>query len=441
MNYIPKIVSGTQDFYGINIEKRNYLTETITKVLKSYGYNQLDTPAFEYLDTVSMIYGDESDKLIYRILNSGNFLDGVEIDGDYRKLSSSICKKGLRYDLTLPLMRYVLSHKNELVFPFRRYQVQPVWRADRPQKGRYREFYQYDADIIGSSSLSCELELLSTICEVLRRFGITGYTIRINHRDILLCIISALGYRDLFQNVCTLIDKTDKIGVAQVINEIGNLGITDVALSVLSKLLGNSGRNVDILKDIDDTLSQFKCTSDGIKDLRFLLDQIECYGIDPGKIKVDFSLIRGLSYYTGTVFEVVVNGVNIGSIIGGGRYKCLKHDEIDGVGLSFGLDRISVVLDELNLWNIKQCCSDVLFAVKITSDLYNIVAALRGKGLKVELYLDGHDTRKQLEYANKKNIKYVVFDRDKNYIIKEMESGEQQTVFKDNIFEYFNDVC
>ena len=442
MRDIPRIVTGTKDYRGSDIQRRDHLINIVKSKYASYGYEPLETPAFEYLDTVSLVYGDEGDKLIYRVLNSGDFLNDVSPYDDYKAVGRKICKKGLRYDLTLPLMRHVCCNVDDIVFPYKRYQIQPVWRADRPQRGRYREFYQCDADIVGSSSLSCELELMSLVCDVFRKLGIIDFTIKLNHRDILRGVVEHLGYADRFNDVCTVVDRLDKECVSKVRERLAHIGMSANGVDELFDILGRCSSN-DAFIDVVGRLCADVCRHKGIDDIRHILDNAYYWGVDIGKIRCDLSLVRGLAYYTGTVFEVAIGNVSVGSVVGGGRYTyALKQGKINdmiGVGLSFGIDRLLLALDELKLINVQQRTTDIMFTSSVGGNVARIVSDLRGRGLIVETYLNDEDLKYQLRYANRKRIRYVVFGGgDTSFIIKDMDTGGQ--IHCDDVLYFFKTV-
>ena len=351
----PSIPKGTRDFSPIEMAKRNYIFNTIKDVFLLYGFQQIETPAMENLSTLMGKYGEEGDKLLFKILNSGDFLrsatDEMLNQRDCLHLTSKICEKGLRYDLTVPFARYVVQHRNDLQFPFKRYQIQPVWRADRPQKGRYREFYQCDADVVGSDSLINEVELLSLIDEVFARFGI-NITIKVNNRKVLSGIAEMIGAPEKIIDITVAIDKIDKIGIDNVNAELLEKGISQKAIDVLQPLLTLSGTNDEKFNTLETMLSNSEIGKKGIEELRFVFDNVA--NLSPrGTVELDVSLARGLNYYTGTIIEVKANEMEMGSITGGGRYDNLTGvfgmDGVSGVGISFGADRIFDVLNTLDL--------------------------------------------------------------------------------------------
>ena len=440
----PSIPKGTRDFSPIEMAKRNYIFNTIKDVFLLYGFQQIETPAMENLSTLMGKYGEEGDKLLFKILNSGDFLrsatDEMLNQRDCLHLTSKICEKGLRYDLTVPFARYVVQHRNDLQFPFKRYQIQPVWRADRPQKGRYREFYQCDADVVGSDSLINEVELLSLIDEVFARFGI-NITIKVNNRKVLSGIAEMIGAPEKIIDITVAIDKIDKIGIDNVNAELLEKGISQKAIDVLQPLLTLSGTNDEKFNTLETMLSNSEIGKKGIEELRFVFDNVA--NLSPrGTVELDVSLARGLNYYTGTIIEVKANEMEMGSITGGGRYDNLTGvfgmPGLSGVGVSFGADRIYDVLLALNLFpaEAKASATTILFANFGTAECARALALakeLRAAGICAEVYPDPVKMKKQMSYANAKAIPFVVLAGDNEiaenkFTLKNMTTGEQHLV-------------
>ncbi|NDW19551.1 histidine--tRNA ligase [Dysgonomonas sp. 216] len=437
----PSIPKGTRDFSPVEMAKRNYIFDTIKDVYKLYGFSQIETPAMENLSTLMGKYGDEGDKLLFKILNSGDFLSDIsEQDMAERnplKMASKICEKGLRYDLTVPFARYVVMHQNEISFPFKRFQIQPVWRADRPQKGRYREFYQCDADIVGSDSLLNEVELIQIIDEVFKRFGIR-VAIKLNNRKILSGIAEIIGEPEKIVDITVAIDKLDKIGLQKVNEELLSKGISEEAVSMLQPIILLEGENDAKLETLRSTLATSEVGLQGVEELDFILNKIKLADITT-QLDLDLTLARGLNYYTGAIIEVKALDVQIGSITGGGRYDNLTGifglPNISGVGISFGADRIFDVLNQLDLYPKSQGQSTQILFVNFGSKeedyIFPLVSQIRKAGIAVEIYPDsGAKMKKQMSYANNKNIPYVAIVGDNeienNLIsVKNMISGEQ----------------
>lgn len=442
---IPK---GTRDFLPLEMARRNYIFDTIREVFKTFCFVPIETPAMENLSTLLGKYGEEGDKLLFKILNSGNFMDGVEVTDDYKKMSLAFCERGLRYDLTVPFARFVVQHRNDITFPFKRYQIQPVWRADRPQKGRYREFYQCDADIIGSNSLLNEWELVQMIDEVFCRLDI-DVTLKINNRKILAGIAEMIGTPNKLVDITVAIDKLDKIGLDNVNNELLERGLTQENISALQPIFELSGTVEDKLNQLEALFTNNEIGQKGIDEMRTLFGYIKS---NPTKcdIELDLTLARGLNYYTGAIFEVKAKNVSIGSISGGGRYDNLTGifgmPDVSGVGISFGADRIYDVLNELNKFptNLEQL-TEVLFinfGNKETEYCIRCAATMRKAGIKTEIYPEAAKMKKQMSYADNKKIPYVIFigesEIENNTItIKNMVSGQQETISVNNLIEYF----
>ena len=439
----PSIPKGTRDFSPAEMAKRNYIFNTIKDVYALYGYQQIETPSMETLQTLMGKYGEEGDKLLFKILNSGDFIgklpSGEFVSDNVLKLAAKICEKGLRYDLTVPFARYVVMHRDELQMPFKRYQIQPVWRADRPQKGRYREFYQCDADVVGSDSLLNEVELIQIIDTVFTKFGI-NVQIKVNNRKILSGIAEYIGQPDKIVDITVAIDKLDKIGVDAVNAEMLANGISEEAVSKLQPILTMSGTNKEKLKTIAQTIATSEIGVKGVEETRFILEKVEAVGMQ-NELQLDLTLARGLNYYTGAIFEVKAKDVAIGSITGGGRYDNLTGifgmPGLSGVGISFGADRIYDVLNTLDLYpqNATQA-TQVLFINfgEAEADFcLPIATKVRAAGMSVELYPDSAKMKKQMAYANSKSIPFVVLVGENEInqgkvTLKNMITGDQQLV-------------
>ena len=439
----PSIPKGTRDFSPAEMAKRNYIFDTIKDVYALYGYQQIETPSMETLQTLMGKYGEEGDKLLFKILNSGDFIGKVPaeefVSDNVLKLAAKICEKGLRYDLTVPFARYVVMHRDELQMPFKRYQIQPVWRADRPQKGRYREFYQCDADVVGSDSLFNEVELVQIMDTVFTKFGI-NVQIKLNNRKILAGIAEYIGQPDKIVDITVAIDKLDKIGVEAVNAEMLANGISQDAVDKLQPILTMSGTNVEKLETIAQTIATSEIGVKGVEETRFILEKIAAVGLK-NELQLDLTLARGLNYYTGAIFEVKAKDVAIGSITGGGRYDNLTGifgmPGLSGVGISFGADRIYDVLNTLDLYpqNATQG-TEVLFINfgEAESDYcLPIASQVRAAGISVELYPDCAKMKKQMAYANAKGIPFVVLAGESEIsqgkvTLKNMLTGDQQLV-------------
>jgi len=439
----PSIPKGTRDFSPAEMAKRNYIFDTIKDVYALYGYQQIETPSMETLQTLMGKYGEEGDKLLFKILNSGDFIGKVPaeefVSDNVLKLAAKICEKGLRYDLTVPFARYVVMHRDELQMPFKRYQIQPVWRADRPQKGRYREFYQCDADVVGSDSLLNEVELVQIMDTVFTKFDI-NVQIKLNNRKILAGIAEYIGQPDKIVDITVAIDKLDKIGVEAVNAEMLANGISQDAVNKLQPILTMSGTNVEKLETIAQTIATSEIGVKGVEETRFILEKIAAVGLK-NELQLDLTLARGLNYYTGAIFEVKAKDVAIGSITGGGRYDNLTGifgmPGLSGVGISFGADRIYDVLNTLDLYpqNATQA-TQVLFINfgEAESDYcLPIASQVRAAGISVELYPDCAKMKKQMAYANAKGIPFVVLAGESEInqgkvTLKNMLTGYQQLV-------------
>lgn len=446
----PSIPKGTRDFSPEEMAKRNYIFDTIKKSFRKYGYKQIETPAMENLSTLMGKYGEEGDKLLYKILNSGDFAktlrDGSSESLSLNALAAQLCEKGLRYDLTVPFARFVVQHRNELQFPFKRYQIQPVWRADRPQKGRYREFYQCDADVVGSDSLNNEIELLSLIDDVYGSLGI-NVAVKINNRKILAGIAEAVGEADRLVDITVAIDKIDKIGIENVEAELLEKGISPEAVKALRPVLEATGSNESKMAVISEMLRDSEIGKKGIEEMRIVLEGMECLG-HKCDIDVDLSLARGLNYYTGTIIEVKAKDVAIGSITGGGRYDNLTGvfglPGVSGVGISFGADRIYDVLNQLQLYP-----EDIASSVKViflnlgekeSMQSLKYVRMLRNAGVSAQMYPDNVKMKKQMSAANADNISYVAIVGEEELAageitLKDMREGTQQKVTIERLIE------
>ena len=439
----PNIVKGTRDFSPAEMSKRNYIFNTIKTVYSLYGFQQIETPAIESLQTLMGKYGDEGDKLLFKILNSGDYfskVDDTELkERNTLKLAAKICEKGLRYDLTVPFARYVVMHHNELQLPFKRYQIQPVWRADRPQRGRYREFYQCDADIVGSDSLLNEVELIQIIDTVFTKFGIR-VVIKINNRKILTGIAEMIGEADKIVDLTVAIDKLDKIGINNVNQELASAGISNSAIKKLQPIIALQGSNEEKLTTVGQVLCESQIGMKGVKETIFILEALKNVGLN-NKIELDLTLARGLNYYTGAIFEVKALDVPIGSITGGGRYDNLTGifgmPGISGVGISFGADRIFDVLNTLNLYpKESEDTTTVLFinfGEQETTYCLPIIKQLRQLGISSEIFPDTVKMKKQMSYANAKQIPFVALIgeneiKENKITLKNMQTGEQQLI-------------
>ena len=444
----PSIPKGTRDFSPIEMAKRNYIFNTIKEVFLLYGFQQIETPAMENLSTLMGKYGEEGDKLLFKMLNSGDYLKNAPAEmleqHDYIHLIPKISEKGLRYDLTVPFARYVVMHRNDIQFPFKRYQIQPVWRADRPQKGRYREFYQCDADVVGSDSLMNEIELVGMIDEVFKRFGI-NVIIKINNRKVLSGIAEVIGAPDKIVDITVAIDKIDKIGLENVNAELLEKGLSQDAVDALQPLLTLSGSNEEKLATLSTLLASSEVGMKGVEELRYVLTNSEAQQ-PKGVVELDVSLARGLNYYTGTIIEVKAKDVTIGSVTGGGRYDNLTGvfgmPGTSGVGISFGADRIYDVLNTLELYPKDTLASTkvlfVNFGEKEVAQSLQYVMKLRANGIPAEIYPDSTKMKKQMSYANDKNVAFVAMVGETEMAngtiaLKCMETGEQENLTIDEV--------
>jgi histidyl-tRNA synthetase len=447
----PSIPKGTRDFSPTEIARRNHIFDTIRQVFNISGYKPIETPAMENLSTLMGKYGEEGDRLIFKILNSGDYLSKAKPDdlqtGDSLKVSSQICEKALRYDLTVPFARYVVQHQNEITFPFKRYQIQPVWRADRPQKGRYREFFQCDADVVGSNSLFNEYELLHIIDQVFNKLDIS-ITIKINNRKILAGIADYIGFADKIIDITTAIDKLDKIGLAKVNQELMERGLSSEAIDALQPVLLLSGDENQKLDQLADVLNGSEIGMLGIDEMKQIFELLKINSTRC-KVELDLTLARGLNYYTGAIIEVKANDVEMGSICGGGRYDNLTGifglEGVSGVGISFGADRIYDVMLEKNLFpeNLLTYTRVLIVNFGKTEQDYclAILTRLRAEGISTELYPESAKLKKQMQYADKNQIPYVLMIGQNemetgNLALKNMKTGEQQNIKLQEIIDY-----
>jgi len=446
----PSIPKGTRDFSPVEMAKRNYIFNTIREVFHLFGYQQIETPSMENLSTLMGKYGDEGDKLLFKIQNSGDYFSGLTdeelLSRNAAKLASKFCEKGLRYDLTVPFARYVVMHRDEISFPFKRYQIQPVWRADRPQKGRYREFYQCDADVVGSNSLLNEVELVQMIDRVYGKFGIR-VSIKINNRKILTGIAEIIGEADKIVDITVAIDKLDKIGLDNVNAELASKGIPQEAIEKLQPIIMLSGTNEEKLETLKTVLSASETGLKGVEESEFILKTVASLGVK-SEVELDLTLARGLNYYTGAIFEVKALDVQIGSICGGGRYDNLTGvfgmSGMSGVGISFGADRIYDVLNQLDLYPKEAVNATQLlfvnFGEKEAAYCLPVLSAARDAGIRAEIYPDNAKMKKQMSYANDKNIPFVaiVGENEMNegkLMLKDMTTGEQSLVTPEELLE------
>ena len=445
----PSIPKGTRDFSPLEMAKRNYIFDTIKQVYQLYGFQQIETPAMETLGTLMGKYGEEGDKLLFKILNSGDYLSKIDdqelAERNTLRLASKICEKGLRYDLTVPFARYVVMHREELQLPFKRYQVQPVWRADRPQKGRYREFYQFDGDVVGSDSLLNEVELMQIVDTVFTRFGVR-VQIKINNRKILTGIAEVIGAADKIVDITVAIDKLDKIGIDNVNAELREDGLSEEQIQKLQPIISLEGTNDEKLNTIAEVLKDSETGLKGVEETKYILGYLTALN---NEIQLDLTLARGLSYYTGAIFEVKALDTPMGSISGGGRYDNLTGifgmPGLSGVGISFGVDRIYDVLNALDLYpkdslNTTQVLF-INFGDQETAYCLPIINKVRAKGIRAEIYPDAAKMKKQMSYANAKAIPFVVLAGESEMAagkvtLKNMETGEQQLLTPDELIDH-----
>jgi histidyl-tRNA synthetase len=451
----PSLARGTRDFGPEIMAKRNYILDTIKTVFRKFGFLQLETPAVENLSVLMGKYGEEGDKLLFKILNSGDYLKKVsqkDFENGASAMLTKVAEKGLRYDLTVPFARFVVMNRHELAMPFKRFQVQPVWRADRPQRGRYREFYQCDADVVGTESLLCEAEIILMLNEVYRNLGLKDFSIKVNNRKILTGITEVIGAIGKESDLCVAIDKLDKIGKEKVEDELRERGFDAENINSLQTLFTLATDTKEALAQLKEWLKSSKIGLKGISELDEVLALVQGFGLDENNVSLDFTLARGLSYYTGAIFEVKANGVSIGSISGGGRYDDLTSTfgmpNLSGVGISFGVDRIYDVLEELELFpeNGTKSTKILLTNFDETSQMacLPILSQLRALGIAAELYPESAKMKKQFDYANKKGIAYVLLVgseeiKTKKYSLKDMATGEQVSLSLEQIIEKIND--
>lgn len=447
----PSIPKGTRDFSPQEVSKRNYIFEIVKKHFQTFGYLPIETPSFENSETLLGKYGDEGDRLIFKILNSGDFISKVDeatySAKDSNTLAPKITEKALRYDLTVPFARYVVMHQNEIDFPFKRYQIQPVWRADRPQKGRFREFFQCDADVVGSNSLLQEVELVQLYDAVFSSLKLQGVTIKLNNRKILAGIAEVIGAKELLIDFTVALDKLDKIGEEGVKKEMREKGITEAAINQAQPLFNLQGSNTAQLTQLETLLQNSEIGKKGITELRYIITTVSTLGLTAATLAIDVTLARGLNYYTGAIFEVSApEGIAMGSIGGGGRYDDLTSifglKDISGVGISFGLDRIYLVLEALDLFpKSLEKSLDVLF-LNFGDDealaALQLATQLRKAGIKTDVYPSAAKIQKQFKYANNKNVPYVVLLGDKelaaqSFVVKDMQKGDQKTYLINDI--------
>ena len=449
----PSIPKGTRDFSPVEMAKRNYIFNTIRGVFYRYGFQQIETPSMENLSTLMGKYGEEGDKLLFKIQNSGDYFSGLTdeelLSRNAAKLASKFCEKGLRYDLTVPFARYVVMHRDEITFPFKRFQIQPVWRADRPQKGRYREFYQCDADVVGSNSLLNEVELVQMIDAVFQKFGIR-VSIKINNRKILTGIAEIIGEADKIVDITVAIDKLDKIGLDNVNAELASKGIPQEAIDKLQPIILLSGSNEEKLATLKNVLAASETGLKGVEESEFILKTIAGLGIQ-SEVELDLTLARGLNYYTGAIFEVKALDVQIGSISGGGRYDNLTGvfgmEGMSGVGISFGADRIYDVLNQLDLYPKEAVNGTQLLFVNFgeaeAAYVLPVLAQVRAVGIRAEIYPDAAKMKKQMSYANAKMVPFVAIVgenemKEGKVMLKNMTSGEQSLVTPEELVAAIN---
>ena len=449
----PSIPKGTRDFSPVEMAKRNYIFNTIREVFYRYGFQQIETPSMENLSTLMGKYGEEGDKLLFKIQNSGDYFSGLTdeelLSRNAAKLASKFCEKGLRYDLTVPFARYVVMHRDEITFPFKRFQIQPVWRADRPQKGRYREFYQCDADVVGSNSLLNEVELVQMIDAVFQKFGIR-VSIKINNRKILTGIAEIIGEADKIVDITVAIDKLDKIGLDNVNAELASKGIPQEAIDKLQPIILLSGSNEEKLATLKNVLAASETGLKGVEESEFILKMIAGLGIQ-SEVELDLTLARGLNYYTGAIFEVKALDVQIGSISGGGRYDNLTGvfgmEGMSGVGISFGADRIYDVLNQLDLYPKEAVNGTQLLFVNFgeaeAAYVLPVLAQVRAAGIRAEIYPDAAKMKKQMSYANAKMVPFVAIVgenemKEGKVMLKNMTSGEQSLVTPEELVAAIN---
>lgn len=446
----PSLARGTRDFGPVQMARRNYLFDIIKGVFQKFGFQPVETPAIENLSTLTGKYGEEGDQLLFKILNSGDFMKSASDEHfasrDSKALTFQISEKGLRYDLTVPFARYVVMNQNDVTFPFKRYQVQPVWRADRPQRGRYREFYQCDADVIGTNSLLCEAEIVLMIAEVFKKLKLADYSIKLNNRKVLSGMAEVMGAPGQEGALCVAIDKLDKIGEEKVFEELQNRGFSPNAVSLLKPFLALSGSNENILQGLKTTLANSQIGTEGVNELAEVLEKVKAFGTDVPQLAIDPTLARGLSYYTGCIFEVKPTSVQMGSICGGGRYDNLTGvfglPGVSGVGISFGIDRMYDVLDELQLFPAASLQTTKVLIANFdeasAAKAMALLAKLREAGISAELYPDAAKLKKQFAYAENKRIPYLLMAGEAEFEagkfgLKDIQSGVQEAYTVDQL--------
>ena len=450
----PSIPKGTRDFSPEEMLRRNYIFDVIKKAFISHGFNQIETPSMENLSTLTGKYGEEGDRLIFKVLNRGDkFLKSLKNlnseENSQVQMEHQLCTEGLRYDLTVPFARYVVQHQNEINFPFKRFQIQPVWRADRPQKGRYREFYQCDADIIGSNSLTNEISFIQLIDSVFKSFGIKGVAVKVNNRKILSGIAEITGQPEKIIDITVAIDKLDKIGVDLVLEELSNKGLTEESISIIKPLLDIKGDYILIISSLKNILKDSMIGLKGVEELEFVFNYFKSNPLDFVSVQLDMTLARGLNYYTGAIFEVIVDQAKVGSVSGGGRYDDLTGifglKDVSGIGISFGADRIYDVMLDQDVFPDFSDISTQLLVINNGEDVNELLRLsnfIRTKGVITELYPDNVKLKKQMKYANGNKIPYVLFVTEENsiysYELKNMISGEQIILDVDSIIEKLN---
>lgn len=445
----PTLLKGTRDFGAEQVFKRNYILDTIRSVYQKYGFLPLETPAMEHLETLMGKYGQEGDQLLFKILNSGDFLAGVNSTvEDYKALLPQIAGKGLRYDLTVPLMRYIVTHRDQLVFPFKRYQMQPVWRADRPQKGRYREFYQCDIDVVGTSSLLCEAEIIVLIHEVLQQLGIKDFNVHLNHRGVLKGLAACIGAEEKEETLCIALDKLDKVGKDRVLEELRAKGFSPTAVEKLLFLFDLPTAQADRWQVLAEQLTPHQAGRAGLQAMQQILGYVKTLGLQQPQVTLDPTLARGLSYYTGTVFEVKVSDKAWGSIGGGGRYDGLTDvfgmPGLSGVGFSFGLDRLYAVLEALDLFPAPIGFTTQVLITHLGQEseawALAVLARLRAHNIRAEIYPEAVKLKKQLQYAHKRQIPFVAVigeeEKEAQMIaLKDMQRSSQQQYLLDQLVQ------
>ena len=447
----PATPKGFRDFGSVEMMKRTFIFDTIKKVFQKYGFMPLETPSMENLDVLTGKYGDEGDQLLYKVLNTGDFLSKT-INDDFtsgsKNFANKIASKGLRYDLTVPFARYVVKNQGEITFPFKRYQIQPVWRADRPQKGRYREFYQCDADVVGTKSLICETEILLMIKEVFSLLGILDYSIKINSRKILTGITEAIGATGQESTFLVAIDKLDKIGPEKVLEELRVKDFSEASILKIKPFLTFNGSNQSVMSSLKETLLNSEIGLEGVEEIETIFSLLKDYRVNESNIALDPNLARGLSYYTGAIFEVKINNVKIGSVGGGGRYDNLTESfglkDVSGVGFSFGVDRIYDVMEELNIFPESNLTSTTVMLVNFDEQsqkhALGLLHKLREADITSEIYPEFAKVKKQMTYAHRKRIPYVLIIgskeiEDNTYGLKNMTTGEQNSLSIDEIIK------